>query len=268
MANNSDTEEISVRNISPSRIISEIVECFADDWDSEEFEWANSETLEEQVTSWCTWFTDNHPPDAEPDKIAYAKQWDVDFRIFFIAFPAPGAYLLRLVNACYGIDKAICGVSSITSQEVEKWRDMNHFEYLRSEDLISRWKIGLCQLQDDIDQDNSSRLANLIRVQDIEAAAAALDDALKNDFWDNVFTNFTENSGWPSSSKLERRIDARQRLISISVATLKESVRAARERGYPNPKRSTVSDEAKPTASAGFRDQALLNEGKHMFINQ
>lgn len=197
-------QEVSFLPPSPSDIIDEISDLyglFGSEHESEALEWALSQTLKQQVTLWCTWFTDNHPPGSQPREIADAKQWDVDFRVFFITFPISGARLLRLAEACYGIDRALCGATTITSQEAKMWRKMDQFEYIMSEDLISRWKIGLCQFQEAIEQDPSSELAISIRVHDLRVAVSALVDALQNDFWDDVLTHL-EEQGWNVSFRL------------------------------------------------------------------
>jgi hypothetical protein len=45
------------------------------------------------------------------------------------------------------------------------------------------WKIELCHLQDNINEDNSNGLANLIRVNDIATTAGAFFEALECDLW-------------------------------------------------------------------------------------
>jgi hypothetical protein len=259
-------QEVSFLPPSPSGIIDDISAPYGplgSEHESEALEWALSQTLKQQVTSWCTWFTDNHPPGSQPREIADAKQWDVDFRVFFIAFPISGARLLRLAEACYGIDRALCGATTITSQEAKTWRKMDQFEYIMSEDLISRWKIGLCQFQEAIEQDPSSELAISIRVRDLRVAASALVDALQGDFWDYVLTHL-EEQGWMVSFRLQRSIETREKLVSLSLAAVDKSVEAVKNGEYPNPARRIVSDKARANAIAGFQDQALLNEGRHL----
>jgi hypothetical protein len=241
-----------------SRVLKEIRDSFQDEEESGWQEWTWSEALALKITTWDSWFWEKHALGNNPEKVASEKYWDIDFRIFFLAYPFPGSYLLRLVEACYEIDKAMCGMAHITSKQVEKGKDMDPLLYLMSEDLISLWKMDLCQLQDDIDNDRSSRLACFVRVQDIGAAADEFMDCLNHDFWTNVITTMEEN-GWPAPYKLQKRIEARESLVSLSLEALRESVQAARKRGPPNPTKSITSDRI---FSTGFQDQARLIGGE------
>lgn len=59
---------------------------------------------------------------------------------------------------------------------------MDPLKYICSEELIKWWETDLCQLLDDIEKDNSNRLVNLIRVQDIDRAAFVLGQTLEGLF--------------------------------------------------------------------------------------
>jgi hypothetical protein len=98
---------------------------------------SSSRQLEDRVRDWCLWFTENHPPEADPLELADMTQWLTDFRIFFLAYPFPSAAFLRFVDAGCEVDKAIYGTSKIALTEVEKWRAMDPLKYLLSESLMS-----------------------------------------------------------------------------------------------------------------------------------
>jgi hypothetical protein len=96
------------------RDIREMYECR----DSpESFEWVSSKALKDRVTSWCKRFADKYPSGTSLTGLANSKQWDVEFWIFSLAYPTSRADLLRFVDACYAVDKAICGTSAAA-----KWR--------------------------------------------------------------------------------------------------------------------------------------------------
>ena len=263
MANDLVPKVSSSPTLLASSIVCDIRDHFQllgdEDGGQSEQEWACCQALTLKVESWCEWFTENHAPGAEPEKLAQAKQWDVDFRILLLAFPVVGARLLYLADACYEIDKAICGLGHITSQKAEELKAMDVITYLASGDPISLWKIGLCELEEDIRNDDGNRLANFIRVEDIQTAVYEFNHSYDMDFWLYVADDMSEH-GWYDPYTLRKRIDTRNSLLDLSLKTLNEAVAAAKKRGPRNQRETAIPD--KGQASTGFQDQARLNESK------
>jgi hypothetical protein len=246
----------------PKDIISDICELYENRDDPESWEWANSKTLENQVTSWCKRFTDKYPSGTSLTGLANSKQWNVEFWIFFLAYPTSGADLLRFVDACYAVDKAICGTSTTRQKEIEKWRDIDPFNYILMEDLTARWEADLCQLLDDIEHDNGNRLANFLRVRAISRATAELEGVLSNDFADYVFTYMSEEASWPYPFTLEKMIHTRQLILETSIKSLAISVSQAEERWQTN---TASSPNSGPSTS--YQSPGGLNEGTNQALD-
>ncbi|KAH6722148.1 hypothetical protein BKA61DRAFT_169407 [Leptodontidium sp. MPI-SDFR-AT-0119] len=69
----------------------------------------------------------------------------LDLGNFFLAHPIAGFSLWRVLQACYELDRAVCG----DTDEVAQWQVMPPFKYLKDEGNQSRWKaeIGLLKQQ-------------------------------------------------------------------------------------------------------------------------
>ncbi|KAH9220947.1 hypothetical protein DL95DRAFT_519783 [Leptodontidium sp. 2 PMI_412] len=69
----------------------------------------------------------------------------LDLGNFFLAHPIAGFSLWRVLQACYELDRAVCG----DTDEVAQWQVMPPFKYLKDEGIQSRWKaeIGLLKQQ-------------------------------------------------------------------------------------------------------------------------
>lgn len=192
---------------------------------------------------------------------ACSEKWDVDFRIFFLAFPIPGARLLRFVDACYEVDKTIYSASTAGLRKIEKWRNMDPFKYILSEELIARWKKDLCQLLDDIDYDTGNRLSNALQVQAIASGFYGIDHVLDADFMDCVFTTVEENGDFPMSFILADRINTRQSILQKSVKALNLSVELAEDRWRTNTAKPPIS-----ATSTNYQDTGLTNQGTHLTV--
>jgi hypothetical protein len=59
---------------------------------------------------------------------------------------------------------------------------MDALKYLFSEDLITWWETDICQLFDEVEQDNSNRLVSLVRVEGISDAVEGLLATIDDDF--------------------------------------------------------------------------------------
>src|SRR5205085_946819 len=111
-----------------------------------------SKSLERRVSSWCAWFKKTYPSE-DPIRLSESQKWDVDFRIFFLVYPIPGAAFLRFVDSCYEVDELLCGTSEAGLRKIEEWRTMDQFKYLLSNDPPKQWEAELCKLIDDIEND-------------------------------------------------------------------------------------------------------------------
>lgn len=247
MANIVINKESTPSVSSPTAILDKIREHYRNDDASDGLQWAMSKELERQVSSWHDWFTKNYLQEW-PARILNGK----DFRIFFLIFPIAGAHVLRVVEACYGIDMALCGTSRGAMEKAAKWKDMDKFDYLKWGDLIAWWEVELVQLQQDIYSETPNRLLNSLRVTKIETAASGMLGVLPT-FHENV-CNYTNHSFQTTEfNLLQKAVFNRERLLTDSLKYLVESASLAAKR----PSKSTEHE-----VGALIQDQKLINEGK------
>jgi hypothetical protein len=136
---------------------------------------------------------------------------------------------------------------------------MDPLKHLFSEDLITWWETDICQLFDEIEQDNSNRLVSLVRVEGISDAVEGLLATIDDDFCPHVFTALEENS-WPMSHTLQRNIYRRCNVMHPAQQELKSAVYRSRQRMLaitPNPLVPGISG-----VSTGYQDLERVNEGK------
>jgi hypothetical protein len=224
-------------------------------------EWADSTALNDRITSWCKWFADNYPPNPTPMDLVFSRGWGVDFRIFFLALPCPGALLLRFADACFDVDKAIYGTSAAGLREVEEWRGMDLIKYMLSEDLIARWKKDLCQLLDDIECDTGNRLSNIFRVQEIASAFDRIEELLDSGFIDDVFSVVDEICDSSMSFTLIDRISTRKKILQKSLKVLELAVDQVDQRAQKNTTKPPIS-----TSSISYQDPGLMNQGTYIAL--
>jgi hypothetical protein len=116
-----------------------------------------SKKLELYVISLHNWFSKTYLNDS-PARIFNSKESNIDFRVFFHAFPIVSAHLLRVVEACYDIDTAFYGSSEVVLENIKKWRGMDQFSYLKWGDIIHWWGTEFAQLQQDLNSETPNRL--------------------------------------------------------------------------------------------------------------
>lgn len=207
---------------------------------------------------WCKWFAEEHPTESDAKHLAVLDFWDGDFRIIFLAYPGPGARLLCFAEACYRVDKAICGTSKEAVRECEKLKAMDPLKYLFSEELITWWEMDLCQLFDDIEEGKSNRLVSLVRVEEISDAVQGLLATINDRFCDHVFTEL-QGEGWTMSYTLQRNIYRRCNIVQPAQEELQSALYRSRQRMLLNTAMPIVPSD--PGVTASYQNLEHLNEG-------
>src|SRR5450432_91540 len=197
--------------LSPTDIVDEIYNHYHNT--SEELEWATSKALKLQIASWCQWFSDNYPG-KHPRRIAESEK-EPNFKILFLAFPVTGCHLLRVVEACYRVDDALCWTSQAALLKAKKWRNMDQFDYLTWGDHIAWWKEEFAYLHDNISLGRSGHL----RIRDLETASSILEKSLL-EYRKGFF-----NLNWTDPS-LGSTFD-REKLVCSSLVSLRTASRPA-----------------------------------------
>jgi hypothetical protein len=99
-------------------------------------------TFERELQLWYQWFVDAYPNAgslAVLERLENSQQ-SPDFRVVILACPEIGFSLLRALDACYAVDKAMCGTSTSALAKVKTLQSMERFEYLNSVELIEWWE--------------------------------------------------------------------------------------------------------------------------------
>jgi len=70
----------------------------------------------------------------------------LDFGSFFLAHPIAAFSLWQVLQACYELDRAVCGDTKV----VNSWEQLKPFEYLRDAGIQSKWHESLDLLKEQI----------------------------------------------------------------------------------------------------------------------
>jgi hypothetical protein len=76
---------------------------------------------------------------------------DLDFGAFFLAHPVAAYSLWHLLQACYDLDRIVCGSSQEELRIVESWQSLKPFVYLKSKKIRAKWIKSLKLLKKEIE---------------------------------------------------------------------------------------------------------------------
>jgi hypothetical protein len=213
----------------------------------------------DKIRSWVQWFESTYPT-MEPDAVLESTKDAIDFRVFFLTYPIPGFALLRVTDACYHIDKALCGTSASALERVEKMWNMDQFKYLSSEDHTLWWQAALCELNDSIEDGNSGDLRVILQLQKVVRGAEwlkSLCDELDEDCW--IFFRESpadEESVQMGYEAVQASIYGRDTLLSTSAESLNNSFEKAKLQSATRGKM-----EAGQNSWANIQVRDVANEG-------
>jgi hypothetical protein len=115
----------------------------------------------DQISEWREWYIGKYPHTA-PERLAEEHGKIVDIRVLFMAYPIPAYSILLFLEACYEVDKAICGLDTIALASIKRWhlpQDMTAYKYLLSDEMVLWWKAELCELNNEIHSRASNRVS-------------------------------------------------------------------------------------------------------------
>ncbi|KAG4437795.1 hypothetical protein IFR05_006730 [Cadophora sp. M221] len=120
-----------------SQYSDEAWDIYSIEWEARILEWheAHQIALQETSTSLNT--------DEQLERLPFGK--------FFLAHPIAAFSLWRVLQACYGLDRAVCG----ETDEVASWQQLAPFQYLRDSSVEKKWQAELEQFKTQV---TSSRL--------------------------------------------------------------------------------------------------------------
>lgn len=221
-------------------------------WDDEtDLELVISKKWEHEIQSWFQWFETTYP-DADMNKplqLLRESKERIDFRLLLIAFPIEAFILMRVLAACYSVDKAICGFSSSSSTRLQNLQSMNQLEYLSSEELIAWWEVSLCELDDLIKSQDSVSMSDTFLVADIMAANQTLqemEDKLIEDCWPTMIEQWEVWRDIPGGiGEIQRQIEKRTERLRLAADSLTTTFENAKKRtGSETPMKNTEAHAA------------------------
>jgi hypothetical protein len=223
-----------------------------------------SQKWEREIQSWHQWFETTYPGvDANEDRRLVEKnKGKMDFRLFLHAYSIEAFALIRVLDACYAVDTALCGLSLSTSEQIKKLQSMHVLEYLNSEELISWWEVSLCELDELIKSRESVSLSDNFRVSDIQNANHRLQEHVGN-LYDNCWVNLREDLALHDAffrgfEDLESRIEKRAERLNAATNFLDRSLKAAKIR-------ADAGGRTKTTETSAFQRRSShdIDEGDH-----
>jgi len=171
--------------------------------------------------------------------------------------------LVRVLDACYTVDKALCGFSSASSTQIQKLQSIDKLEYLSSEELIAWWEVSLCELDELIKSRESVSVSDSFRLADIVTANRTLQEAL-NRLVGDCWTPLREHPQvWEGLLRgvedIERQIEKRAERLRVAAKVVEKSFEALKKRtksGRPTEKTGTHTAEP--------RSPEAIDEGGHL----
>jgi hypothetical protein len=179
------------------------------------------------VTQWYKWCDRNYPGTKSNDwaDMASAAGKDVDIRLLLRGHSIPGYAILLFLEACYAVDKALCGTDMDALSKVKMWHiphEMGAYSYLLSEEMILWWQTELAELEKEIKSPFSNRVSLSWRVKDLRRCLAKLEavmdcgDSIETCIW----TTMGELNQTEPPAGLDHAIYNRVEQLSSSVEIL------------------------------------------------
>jgi len=158
----------------------------------------------EVVTQWDEWCHLKYLGTKESHwgNIASAAGEDVDIRLLIKGYPIAGYAIMLFLEACYAVDKALCGTDMEAFAKVKEWhvpQEMKAYKYLLSEEMRQWWAAELGELESEIKSPFSSRVSLSWRIADLSRCVAKLEAVMdcKEGIGTNIWTTMEEYGSVP-----------------------------------------------------------------------
>lgn len=155
-----------------------------------------------------------------------------------MAYPIPAYSILLFLEACYEVDKAICGLDTLALASIKQWhlpQEMTAYKYLLSDEMVLWWKSELCELEKEIHFRVSNRVSVSLRVRGITNALAKLDRVMDcgNGPGDTIGTRiwtYSAEQCFELPSGLSVSIFGRKELLEDTVKVLRKALKRSQLR--------------------------------------
>ncbi|RDW57684.1 hypothetical protein BP5796_12485 [Coleophoma crateriformis] len=201
--------------------------------DCQGMEAADARRRHDMVAEWYKWCDCEYPGTEYRNwkHLVSAAGEDVDIRLLTMAHPFAAYAILLFLEACYAIDKALCGMDMEALAMVKKWhapQEMKAYKYLLSEEMRLWWATELCELENEIKSPFSNRVSLSWRINDLRSCLARLEGVIDygEGIGTNIWTTMAEENAEPPAGVDDAVYDRYNRLktsVEILCAALERT---------------------------------------------
>ena len=188
------------------------------------------------VAQWFEWCDLKYPSTKASDwpVLALAAGEDVDIRLLTRGYPVAGYAILLFLEACYAVDKALCGTDLEALAKVKVWhmpQEMKAYKYLLSEEMELWWATELSELENEIKSSFSNRVSLSWRIADLTKCLARLQVVMKcgDGIGTNIWTRMEEADNSAPAAGLDDAIYERVRKLKISLEILCKTLKRSEQ---------------------------------------
>lgn len=183
------------------------------------------------VTQWYEWCDRQYPSTKLQDwpDIASAAGEDVDIRLLIRGYSIAGYAILLFLEACYAVDRALCGTDVEALAKVKMWhmpQEMRAYKYLLSEEMTRWWATELAELENEIKSPFSNRVSLSWRIRDLSACLGRLEFIMEygDGIGTNIWTTMEEENGSEPPAGVDDAIYNRVERLKTSVEILRKTL--------------------------------------------
>ncbi|KFZ19759.1 hypothetical protein V502_03480 [Pseudogymnoascus sp. VKM F-4520 (FW-2644)] len=204
------------------------------------------------VSKWYKWCDRQYPDASSQDwagKVDEAGE-HVDIRVLIRGQPIAGYSILRFLEACYAVDKALCGTDAEAFAEVRSWHmpeEMSAYNYLLSGDMIQWWVKELAELENEIESSSSNLISLTWKIMDLGRCLTRLEAVVESGsgIGTNIWTTMEEENGSVPPAGTFGAIFDREQGLKDSLGILRKALERRKQR-------DATSDVPPTTSSHGY----------------
>lgn len=190
----------------------------------------------ELVAQWYKWCDHKYPATKLRDwpGIASAAGKDVDIRLLTRGYPIAGFAVLIFLEACYDVDKVLCGTDLEALAHVKVWHmphEMKAYKYLLSHEMKLWWERELAELENEINSPFPKRVYLSLRIRDLQKCLITLEHVMDcgEGMGTNIWTTMEEEFSDPPAG-LSDAIYDRVEILKISIEILRKALERSEQR--------------------------------------
>jgi hypothetical protein len=190
------------------------------------------------VVQWYEWGDREYPGECDWKSKVSAAGPEVDIRVLIRMNSTAGYAILLFLEACYAVDKALCGTDIEALAEVKKWhmpQEMRAYKYLISEEMMLWWATELGELENEIKSPLSNRVSLSWRLDDLGNCLAKLEEILdceNGGIETAIWTTIGESCQPEPPPCMERAIYNRVDRLRSSIKILGKALKRSQQGGF------------------------------------